>query len=166
MIDRSHLPLRPNVGVVVFNRRGEVLAGERLDRPGSFQFPQGGIDEGEDIAAAARRELLEETGLTLDDGPVHISDAWLVYEFPGDADIELDIAKDFRGQRQKWVYFFWDGDLAGLDLTCHVPEFASVAWKEMADLAASIVSFKREVYARVAIEAEGVIRGFLEKHRS
>ena len=36
---------RPNVGLIVFNRKGEVLVGERLGVPDSWQFPQGGIDD-------------------------------------------------------------------------------------------------------------------------
>jgi putative (di)nucleoside polyphosphate hydrolase len=52
--------IEKNVGIVVFNAQGLVLAGERTDRPGSFQLPQGGLDEGESTVDAARRELLEE----------------------------------------------------------------------------------------------------------
>ncbi len=54
---------RPNVGLILFNRKGEVLVGERLGVPDSWQFPQGGIDEGEDPQSAALRELYEEVGI-------------------------------------------------------------------------------------------------------
>ena len=43
---------RPGVGITLFNREGCVFLGERLDHPGSWQMPQGGIDDGEDPATA------------------------------------------------------------------------------------------------------------------
>ena len=50
---------RPNVGVVLFHRDGRVWYGRRVGsaNPRPWQFPQGGVDEGEDFEAAARREL-------------------------------------------------------------------------------------------------------------
>ena len=62
---------RPNVGVALFNAAGLVFAGRSFSAgpeiilPGfEWQMPQGGIDPGEDIVAAAKRELAEETAIT------------------------------------------------------------------------------------------------------
>lgn len=75
----SNLPLRPNVAVVIINNHNEILVGERnpfqtdidiistqktLNTLGYWQIPQGGIDENEDLAEAAKREAFEETGLS------------------------------------------------------------------------------------------------------
>src|SRR5690606_41631304 len=56
---------RPNVGVVLFHPDGRVWFGRRARTPGphNWQFPQGGVDAGEELEAAARRELAEETGV-------------------------------------------------------------------------------------------------------
>ncbi len=65
------LPYRPCVGVMLINRDGLVWVGSRADQtqpehvaPGYlWQMPQGGVDPGEDLLAAARRELWEETNV-------------------------------------------------------------------------------------------------------
>ena len=51
-------------GVVTVVRRGDgrVLAFERVDAPGEWQLPQGGLEKGEAPVEAAWRELGEETG--------------------------------------------------------------------------------------------------------
>ena len=57
---------RPNVGVVLFHPDGRVWLGRRVNtpEPHNWQFPQGGVDPGEELLDAARRELAEETGVT------------------------------------------------------------------------------------------------------
>ena len=61
--DFSHLPYRRGVGIMLLNDRAEVFVAQRIDMPSSaWQMPQGGIDEGEDPAAAAWREMAEEIG--------------------------------------------------------------------------------------------------------
>lgn len=72
-------PLRPNVALVILNSENKVLVGQRgpkdfridiISNPQDcqnnnyWQFPQGGIDETEDLAKAAEREAFEETNLT------------------------------------------------------------------------------------------------------
>ena len=74
---------RANVGIMIINAEGYVLAFERADYPGSWQLPQGGIDESETAHEAALRELEEETGIQ----PTDIADLmecpeWLAYELP------------------------------------------------------------------------------------
>ena len=57
VIDPARLPYRPGVGMVLFNKSGLVFTGRRLDTDAdAWQFPQGGIDEGETPEEAALRE--------------------------------------------------------------------------------------------------------------
>ena len=74
---------RANVGVVLFNAQGRAWLGRRAgaEGPHNWQFPQGGVDDGEELEAAARRELHEETGLS----SVELlgrTEGWIAYDFP------------------------------------------------------------------------------------
>lgn len=151
-------PYRKNVGIVVFNRAGRVIAGERIRYPNTFQFPQGGIDDGEDPLAAARRELYEEIGLEIQDEPVGEIPDWLYYQFPPDIPARLN---EFRGQQQKWFFFFWDGAVEDLKLDLHEREFSSVRWLSLEEVTENIVPFKQEVYARIKESGGQIISDYL-----
>ena len=53
---------RLNVGIIIINDKGKLLLCKRKNID-SWQFPQGGIDEGESPINASKRELFEEVGI-------------------------------------------------------------------------------------------------------
>ena len=62
----KNLPLRTGVGIVVLNSKNEVFVGKRKDNPfDKWQMPQGGVEPGETLLSAMKRELLEETGIMI-----------------------------------------------------------------------------------------------------
>ena len=73
---------RPNVGIVICNRKGQVLWAKRCGQ-NSWQFPQGGINDNESAEQAMYRELHEEVGLQPKDVRLlYVSKHWLRYKLP------------------------------------------------------------------------------------
>lgn len=158
-IDPSKLGYRPCVGIMVLNRAGLVWIGRRADAPGDpegpgawWQMPQGGIDEDEDPAKAALRELDEETGIT-SATIIAESASWLHYDLPPSL-MGKAWGGRYRGQKQKWFaarFTGEDGEVA-LERPGHKAEFDTWRWAPIAELPGLIVPFKREVYDQVLAE--------------
>ena len=147
--DKEALPYRPCVGVVLANPQGLLFAGERIDTPGAWQMPQGGIDKGESVTEAALRELREETGLTPDKVRIEAETPdWLTYDLPHEIVPRIWKGR-YRGQEQKWVLMRFLGQDGDVNIATDHPEFSEWRWLPPEDLAAHIVPFKRAVYARV-----------------
>ncbi len=130
-------PMRSNVAIVIVNERNQVLACKRkyeFDKDlkqaaGKFQnywqFPQGGVDDGESLANAATREVFEETGLknvTL----LKISDHSHSYDWRNGARPLLFNRLKFRGQVQRIVYLRYHG--ANDDVRLDNREFEDYQW--------------------------------------
>ncbi|MEN9830275.1 MAG: pyrophosphohydrolase [Pseudomonadota bacterium] len=138
---------RPNVGIILVNDLNQVFWGKRI-REEAWQFPQGGIQDGEDPESAMYRELFEETGLK----PEHVeimarTQDWLHYSVP-----ERWVRREWRGlyKGQKQIWFLLrmlgqDGDIQ-LKSGAEKPEFDDWIWHDFFVPLESVIEFKRDVY--------------------
>ena len=142
-------PLLGAIAVVV--QDGHVLLARRRKEPdaGLWGYPGGHVELGETALAAAARELLEETGVTADKVTL-IAEApeELLYDLPPDMVGKVWKGK-YRGQRQRWFLFRFDGEDADIRIDTEHPEFRAWRWADPADLPRLIVPFKKQLYTDV-----------------
>ncbi|ACZ12398.1 RNA pyrophosphohydrolase [Sulfurospirillum deleyianum] len=139
---------RPNVAAVVVSSKYpfhcEVFIGSRSDIEGAWQFPQGGIDEGETPEEALFRELEEEIGT----GDVEIIaefPEWLQYDFPQKIAQKM---YPFDGQSQKYFLVRLKQD-DKINLVTKEPEFCDFKFVNVDEVFDHITFFKRPVYKQV-----------------
>ncbi|MCW8914851.1 MAG: RNA pyrophosphohydrolase [Magnetovibrio sp.] len=150
---KKDLPYRLGVGAVLLNTDGLVFVAQRIDTPGAWQLPQGGIDQDEDPDVAVMRELAEEIG-TNDAEVIAKTEDWLAYDLP--KDVRKKVWKGrYRGQKQMWYAMRFKGEDRDINLEAHKhPEFSEWRWVEMKELPELIVPFKRDLY-------QGIVDAFI-----
>ena len=143
---------RANVGIILSNDEGKLLLAGRVNNKG-WQFPQGGMLQGESAEDAMYRELHEEVGLGKGDVEVlGATEDWLRYRLP--EKFQRRGSKPLCiGQKQRWFI---------LRLTCsdervrvdrsESPEFDRWRWVEFWRPVNEVIYFKRRVYARALHE--------------
>ncbi len=149
---------RLSVGIVLFNKKKNIFMGERIDNKGACQMPQGGVNlsKNECLLNAAKRELLEETGVKTINY-ICQSNKWHYYYLPSYLSNKLWKGK-FIGQKQKWFAF----DFLGKDDEINVnqenfkPEFCSWKWVAPSNVCNLIINFKKDTYKKVLEEFSSI----------
>lgn len=155
MSTAATLPLRPNVGAIITDdSRHRVLmfrrAGMAADTR-SWQFPQGGLDAGEDPEAGLRRELREEIGTDDVDVLERLPEP-IAYEYPPDVLAalrrEAPAKARYRGQAQTWYLVRLRAGTAQIRFDHQPAEFDAFEWVPAANAVARVVPFKQDAYRR------------------
>ena len=122
----SKLPLRPNVCILVFNRDRRLFLGERVNEPGVWQFPQGGVDPGATLEETVLKELNEDLGAPMASFKI-VRKLKAVHDYDFARVPPYAVGK-WRGQAQTFWLVEFVGEDSELDLTFHVQEFTAWKW--------------------------------------
>jgi putative (di)nucleoside polyphosphate hydrolase len=143
---------RANVGIILADGDGKLLLAGRAGSKG-WQFPQGGVLQGEEPETAMFRELREEVGLDRDDVELlGVTSDWLRYRLP-DKYVRRHSKPLCIGQKQRWfmLRLVSSTDNVRFDRGEH-PEFDRVRWVDFWRPVNEVIYFKRRVYARALHE--------------
>ncbi len=137
-------PARENVSVVVVGSDNRVLVCKRksgLPKIGVqdtvvpsgdyWQFPQGGLDNGEELIIGAKRELWEETGIKNVE-LIAVSEKTHSYLWPNAARQLVFQKYKYNGQVQKTVYFRFTGSDA--EIILDESELIDYEWHDLSDI--------------------------------
>ncbi|PIE89137.1 MAG: hypothetical protein CR997_12745 [Acidobacteria bacterium] len=139
---------RLNVAALIYRLKADgklqLLLGRRRDFPSCWQWPQGGVDEGESLEEAFHREVFEETGLKNLHIVAKIAKP-VRYEFNEEGRKKF---KPYKGQEQ--VYFIAkipDGEPTADRLdSVKNKEFTELKWKNPTLAVKTAPAFKAKAY--------------------
>ena len=136
---------RKNVAVIILNEEGLLLACQRSDVRGAWQFVQGGIEPGESDEEAMLRELEEEIGTNHVEIVAKLSEK-IRYDWP-----ETLHDRGYHGQEQQY-FLVRMRDVTKLSLEkATANEFSHTEWVTASEFIARIDGFKAVAY-RQALE--------------
>ena len=146
--NKSKKNFRPNVAAIILSskypQKCEIFIASRIDISNAWQFPQGGIDDGESIKEALFIELEEEIG-TRDVEIIAEYPTWVSYEFPP---IIAQKMYPYDGQKQKY-YLVKLKKGAKININTETPEFSEYKFVSSKEIYEHITFFKRTVYKQV-----------------
>ena len=149
---------RPNVAAIVLSAKYphtcEIFIASRTDVDNAWQFPQGGIDEGESAEDALYRELEEEIG-TREIEIIAEYPQWVSYDFPPAIAKKM---QPYDGQIQKY-YLVKLKKGEKININTEIPEFSEYKFVPTKNIYDYITFFKRTVYKQVIkyFKSEGYI---------
>ncbi|MDO4674961.1 RNA pyrophosphohydrolase [Campylobacter sp.] len=139
---------RPNVAAIVLSSdypfSCEIFIARRSDMREIWQFPQGGIDEGEDVRVALLRELKEEIGTNRVEIIAEYPE-WLSYDFPAKVASKM---YPYDGQIQKYFLVRLKAD-AKINIHTKDPEFDAYRFVRVRELSRWVNHFKKRLYLQV-----------------
>jgi putative (di)nucleoside polyphosphate hydrolase len=145
---------RANVGIVLMRDNGEVFLGQRTGGRG-WQFPQGGVRQGEPVEQALFRELQEEIGLERRHVTVAASTSdWIRYRLPKRY-VRRGRGPTCIGQKQRWFLLRLavpESDVRFDFTQTGEPEFDGWRWANYWEPVREVIYFKRPVYVRMLTE--------------
>jgi putative (di)nucleoside polyphosphate hydrolase len=152
----SPLPLRPNVCMILMNKQGEVLLGERISNPGAWQFPQGGVEPEQTPEESVYRELEEELGIVR-------SLLRIITKLQATNEYEFRITPPYainrwRGQSQTfWLVQFLGSDQDIRVETAH-QEFMSWRWAPLSTVLTEVEEIRQQGYRAAIQEIQELLR--------
>ena len=139
---------RPNVAMIIvsnnYPEKKEIFIAQRNDLLDIWQFPQGGIDKGEEVQEALFRELEEEIG-TDKAKIVGEYPEWISYDFPEKIAKKM---KPYKGQTQRYFLLKLKKS-AKINLATKHPEFIDYKFVSVDDVLNHTAHFKKPVYEKV-----------------
>lgn len=142
----------------MINGQGKLLICERLENPGAWQFPQGGVDPGEEVGDALLREIEEEIGLLPEHYSVERSQGGYCYDYPPEVVASKPPHKaHFAGQEQTYYLCRVKEGAPPVNLMQEPREFSQARWIEPSDFRLEwLPEFKKETYRAVLRDFFGV----------
>lgn len=134
--------------VIVVRKDNLLFVGERRDIKNAWQFPQGGVNDDETFEDAAKRELLEETGIF---NIEYVKSTVQIYKYDFPRYLHSHMINKYGplkylGQQQKFCLFNFVGNEKEINVNQPHPEFVKWKWDSVENIINNIVSFKRDIY--------------------